>query len=122
MVQGDPVTILGNETMLREVVDNLCDNAIKYNRPGGSVVITVGQRVHQPDAPLWAHTHRVGGWVGVVGGAGGGGGGCPFHALANANMTANTYAAQSTAPLNACVTSLGGCGDPDPTGCGSTEV
>ena len=46
MVQGDPVTILGNETMLREVVDNLCDNAIKYNRPGGSVVITVGQRVN----------------------------------------------------------------------------
>ncbi len=43
-VQGEPVTILGNETMLQEMADNLCQNAVKYNRPGGSVVVTVGIR------------------------------------------------------------------------------
>ena len=46
MVQGEPVTLLGNETMLQEVSDNLCENAIKYNRPSGSVVITVGRQMN----------------------------------------------------------------------------
>ena len=30
--------------MLYEVVYNLCDNAIKYNNPGGSVKVTVAQK------------------------------------------------------------------------------
>ena len=29
--------------MLHEMIYNLCDNAIKYNRPGGSVTVTVSQ-------------------------------------------------------------------------------
>ncbi len=40
-VQGDPAVIPGVRRLLYEVVYNLCDNAIKYNRDGGRVDITV---------------------------------------------------------------------------------
>lgn len=42
-VEGAPQTILGAPVLLREMVSNLCDNAIKYNREGGSVVLSVGR-------------------------------------------------------------------------------
>ena len=38
-VSGAGFTVMGVRRMLHEVVYNLCDNAIKYNVPGGSVVI-----------------------------------------------------------------------------------
>ena len=38
---GDGFSILGVRRMLYEVIYNLCDNAIKYNIPGGSVMIQV---------------------------------------------------------------------------------
>lgn len=37
---GDLVTISGVRPMLEEIVYNVCDNAIKYNKPGGWVHIT----------------------------------------------------------------------------------
>ncbi len=37
--EGEPVTVLGVEPILYEMVYNLCDNAIKYNRPDGSVTL-----------------------------------------------------------------------------------
>lgn len=37
---GSSVTITGVELLLEEIIYNLTDNAIKYNRPGGSVTIT----------------------------------------------------------------------------------
>lgn len=40
-VQGEPAVIPGVRRLLYEIVYNLCDNAIKYNRPGGRVDITV---------------------------------------------------------------------------------
>lgn len=40
-VQGDPAVIPGVRRLLYEVVYNLCDNAIKYNRDGGRVDVTV---------------------------------------------------------------------------------
>ena len=40
-VQGDPAVIPGVHRLLYEIVYNLCDNAIKYNRDGGRVDITV---------------------------------------------------------------------------------
>lgn len=43
-VQGDPAEISGARRLLYEVVYNLCDNAIKYNRDGGRVDITVERR------------------------------------------------------------------------------
>ena len=41
-VDGETVYISGNSGILEEMVYNLCDNAIKYNRRGGKVIITVG--------------------------------------------------------------------------------
>ncbi len=36
---GDRVTVFGAEHILSEMVYNLCDNAIKYNKDGGSVTV-----------------------------------------------------------------------------------
>ena len=34
--------MLGSRDMLTELITNLCDNAIRYNRPGGHVVLRTG--------------------------------------------------------------------------------
>ncbi len=38
-VSGTGFTVMGVRRMLQEIIYNLCDNAIKYNVPGGSVTI-----------------------------------------------------------------------------------
>ena len=43
-VTGDDSVITGVRRLLYEVVYNLCDNAIKYNNPGGSVKVTIAQK------------------------------------------------------------------------------
>ena len=43
-VTGDDGIINGVRRLMYEVVYNLCDNAIKYNNPGGSVKVTVTQK------------------------------------------------------------------------------
>ena len=40
-LHGEPCELMGVWQLLHEMVYNLCDNAIKYNRPGGSVTVTV---------------------------------------------------------------------------------
>ena len=40
-VTGNGFSIQGVRRMLQEIIYNLCDNAIKYNVPGGSVTIQV---------------------------------------------------------------------------------
>lgn len=40
-LKGEATEITGVWQLLSEMVYNLCDNAIKYNRPGGSVTVTV---------------------------------------------------------------------------------
>lgn len=40
-VKGEPVIIKGNKRLLEEMIYNLCDNAVKYNRKGGKVVVSV---------------------------------------------------------------------------------
>ena len=40
-LEGEPVSVRGVWQLLSEAVYNLCDNAIKYNRPGGSVTVRV---------------------------------------------------------------------------------
>lgn len=39
----NPVRVRGNETLLREMLANLVDNAIKYGHPGGTVTVRVGE-------------------------------------------------------------------------------
>ena len=40
-LEGEAAEVSGVWQLLHEMVYNLCDNAIKYNRPGGSVKVTV---------------------------------------------------------------------------------
>ena len=42
-VCGEPVKVFGVYTVLEEIVYNLCDNSLKYNKRGGNVTITVGR-------------------------------------------------------------------------------
>ncbi len=44
--QGETVSITGIPRVLEEIVYNLCDNAIKYNHPGGFVHINIFQSEH----------------------------------------------------------------------------
>ncbi|WFE22784.1 HAMP domain-containing sensor histidine kinase [Solwaraspora sp. WMMD937] len=39
----EPRTVLGEQALLERLVTNLVENAIKYNRPGGSLTVTVGR-------------------------------------------------------------------------------
>lgn len=42
--EGDPyLPVQGRETFLRRVVQNLCINAFKYNKPGGSIYLRASQ-------------------------------------------------------------------------------
>ena len=47
--QGDPVTVSGVPHLLTAIVTNLTTNAIKYNRPGGTVEISVS---NTPEGPV----------------------------------------------------------------------
>ena len=44
VVEGTPVLLRGERAMLRELLCNLIDNAIKYNRPNGQVTVCVEAR------------------------------------------------------------------------------
>ena len=46
-VKGSPAQITGVPAVLDEMVFNLCDNAVKYNRAGGSVTISVEPGEHE---------------------------------------------------------------------------
>ncbi len=41
-VEGDPATVQGSRSLLEELIYNLCDNAIRYNTPNGSVTVRTG--------------------------------------------------------------------------------
>lgn len=43
-VQGEEATVSAAPKLLDELIFNLCDNAVKYNRPGGSVTVSVIRR------------------------------------------------------------------------------
>lgn len=46
---GEPTFVYGNARMLEELVYNLCDNAIKYNKKGGYVRCHVGRNDGKPE-------------------------------------------------------------------------
>ena len=47
-VEGSSAVVLGFPHIVDELVANLCSNAIRYNRPGGSVHLWVGVREERP--------------------------------------------------------------------------
>lgn len=47
-LDGSECIIRGNRHMLRELIDNLCENAIRYNNEGGMVLLLVGQSNGRP--------------------------------------------------------------------------
>ncbi len=67
MLQGETVLLTGERQMLREMIYNLCDNAVKYNRDGGSVTVTVSHTQGRPFLSVadtgigipYAHQSRV---------------------------------------------------------------
>ncbi len=44
---GNPCTMLGNKDMVKELIENLVQNAIRYNNENGKVVVTV-QKLDRP--------------------------------------------------------------------------
>ena len=40
-IEGESVEIYGNRDMIKELIENLSQNAIRYNNPGGDVLITI---------------------------------------------------------------------------------
>ena len=44
LVEGEPGVVRGVRNVLEQMVYNLCDNAIKYNRTGGTVTVAVNWR------------------------------------------------------------------------------
>ena len=47
-VEGESAVVLGDRTLLEEMLINLVDNAVKYNKPHGSVTITTGMEGARP--------------------------------------------------------------------------
>lgn len=47
-VEGETVYVNANPGLIFEMVYNLCDNAIKYNREGGKVTVVTGMRGKKP--------------------------------------------------------------------------
>lgn len=47
-LQGESAMTMANKGLMDEVFYNLCSNAIRYNKPGGSVTVTVGTKDKRP--------------------------------------------------------------------------
>ena len=47
-LQGESTMIMANKGLMDEVFYNLCSNAIRYNKLGGSVTVTVGTKDERP--------------------------------------------------------------------------
>ena len=48
LAEGEDLTVQGDQRLLEELCFNLCDNAIRYNRPGGRVILHVETRDGRP--------------------------------------------------------------------------
>ena len=47
-LKGEHVPLSGNKTLLEELIFNLCSNAVRYNKKGGTVTITVTTEQGRP--------------------------------------------------------------------------
>jgi two-component system phosphate regulon sensor histidine kinase PhoR len=52
-LEGSPCTICANRQMMDELIYNLCDNAIRYNNPGGSVIVKVYKENQETVLSVW---------------------------------------------------------------------
>lgn len=48
LLEGEPVLVNGNKTLLEELFYNLCSNAVRYNKRGGTVTIATGTEKGRP--------------------------------------------------------------------------
>lgn len=47
-LEGEATVINGSKTLLEELFYNLCSNAVRYNRPGGTVTMWIGMENSRP--------------------------------------------------------------------------
>ena len=47
-LKGEACTVRGNRDMLRELIENLCQNAIRYNNEGGKVEVVINHQDNRP--------------------------------------------------------------------------
>ena len=47
-LEGESCNVYASKDMLKELLENLAQNAIRYNKPGGEVVITIGTEDDRP--------------------------------------------------------------------------
>ena len=57
-VSGDKGVITGVRSLLYEAIYNLCDNAIKYNKPGGYIKVSISQ--HNNEIHLKVQDNGIG--------------------------------------------------------------
>ena len=43
-IEGEHLSVWGSKSLLEELIYNLCDNAIRYNRPNGKVVVRIAKK------------------------------------------------------------------------------
>lgn len=48
LLEGEPVSVSANRTLIEELFYNLCSNAVRYNKRGGSVTIVTGTENSRP--------------------------------------------------------------------------
>ena len=58
LIAGHPAFLEGNSVILEQMVANLCENAIKYNRPNG--IVTVGIKAESDSAILYVKDTGMG--------------------------------------------------------------
>ncbi|HML45970.1 MAG TPA: ATP-binding protein, partial [Clostridia bacterium] len=52
-LEGEPVSVLGTPAMLEEMLQNLVDNAISYNKPDGRAGVRVSSSAQGPLVTVW---------------------------------------------------------------------
>ena len=43
-LEGEHLSVWGSKSLLEELIYNLCDNAIRYNRPNGKVIVRIAKK------------------------------------------------------------------------------
>ena len=62
ILEGESVTYTGIRQILDEMIYNICENAIKYNHPGGSVSSWVGNTLEGPKVSVQGSEYQRNIW------------------------------------------------------------